>query len=87
MKQMIDEGVRTDTAHALREGLTLTQGWLQVLFKRWDGLDDAERHEMVAGALLGVHRCIATLDTGDSIVGAQRAHERMAEEFERLDGN
>jgi hypothetical protein len=78
--------VDMDTMHDLREGLTLTKGWLEALFRNWDSLDDTRRREMVAAALLGANQMAFLIErlSGEKIDDIQLPHERMAEEFLRL---
>ena len=75
-----------ETMHDLREGLTLTKGWLEALFRGWDRLDDARKREMVAAALLGANQMTALLEQleGRPIEEIRLPHERMAEEFLKL---
>lgn len=74
------------TMHDLREGLTLTKGWLEALFRGWEHLDDAQKREMVAAALLGSHQMAYLLEQleGRPIEEIRLPHERMAEEFLKL---
>lgn len=51
-----------DVEHDLREGAALALGWLETLFKHWDRLDDAQRREMLAGALLGANEIAVALE-------------------------
>jgi hypothetical protein len=75
-----------DTMHDLREGLTLTKGWLEAVFRGWDAIDDTRRREMVAAALLGANQMAFLIEhlSGQKIEEIQLPHERMAEEFLRL---
>ena len=75
-----------ETMHALREGLTLTKGWLEALFRGWDLQDDARKREMVAAALLGANQMAFLLEQleGRPIDEIRLPHERMAEEFLKL---
>lgn len=75
-----------ESMHALREGLTLTKGWLEALFRGWDDLEDARKREMVAAALLGANQMAALLEQieGRPIDEIRLPHERMAEEFLKL---
>jgi len=75
-----------DSMHDLREGLTLTKGWLEAVFRGWDALDDTRRREMVAAALLGANQMAFLIEhiSGQKIDEIQLPHERMAEEFLRL---
>ena len=74
------------TMHDLREGLTLTKGWLEALFRGWDHQDEARRREMVAAALLGANQMAFLLERieGRPIEEIRLPHERMAEEFLKL---
>lgn len=87
---MADEGyearIDLETMHDLREGLTLTKGWLEAVFRAWEHIGDAEKREMVAAALLGSHRMAYLLEQleGRPIEEIPLPHERMAEEFLKL---
>lgn len=72
--------------HDLREGLTLTKGWLEALFRAWDKLDDGRKRELVAAALLGANQMAFLIEKleGRNPDEIQLPHERMAEEFLRL---
>ncbi len=72
--------------HDLREGLALSKGWLELVFRHWDGLDDERRREMIAGALFGANRVAFVLDMveGRDPETVLSPQERMAEEFRRL---
>ena len=76
-----------NTMHDLREGLTLTKGWLEALFRSWDDFDDARRREMVAAALLGANQMVFLVEAleGRPIEEIRLPHERMAEEFLKLE--
>ena len=52
----------TDVEHDLREGAALVLGWLETVFRHWDRLDDAERREMIGGALLGANEIAVALE-------------------------
>ena len=84
---MADEHLNLETVHDLREGLALAKGWLELVFRHWDQIDEARRKEMIAGALFGANRVAFVLDI---IEGAdpneiQSPQDRMVEEFERFD--
>lgn len=74
------------TMHDLREGLTLTKGWLEALFRGWEHFDDARKREMVAAALLGANQMTFLLERleGKPPDEIRLPHERMAEEFLKL---
>lgn len=74
------------TMHDLREGLTLTKGWLEALFRGWEHFDDARKREMVAAALLGANQMAFLLEQleGRPLEEIRLPHERMAEEFLKL---
>ena len=76
-----------NTMHDVREGLTLTKGWLEALFRGWDQFDDARRREMVAAALLGANQMVFLVEAldGTPIEEIRLPHERMVEEFLKLD--
>ena len=75
-----------ETMHGLREGLTITKGWLEALFRGWDSQDEARKREMVAAALLGANQITFLLEQieGLPIDEIRLPHERMAEEFLKL---
>ena len=52
----------SDAEHDLREGAALVLGWLETVFRHWDQLDDAQRREMVGGALLGANEMAVALE-------------------------
>jgi hypothetical protein len=72
--------------HDLREGLTLTKGWLEAVFRAWEKLGDDHKREMVAAALLGANQMAFLIEKleGRNPDEIQLPHERMAEEFLRL---
>jgi hypothetical protein len=78
--------VEEKVCHELKEGLTLALGWLETLFQRWQTLPDAQRQQMVAGALLGVNRATFALDQieGKSVEDIATPEERMASELIKL---
>jgi hypothetical protein len=75
-----------EAMHDLREGLTLTKGWLEALFRAWEQLDDDRKREMVAAALLGANQMAFLVEKleGRNPDEIQLPHERMAEEFLRI---
>lgn len=78
--------VEEKVCHELKEGLTLALGWLETLFQRWQTLPDAQRQQMVAGALLGVNRATFALDQmeGKPVDEIASPEERMASELVKL---
>ena len=84
---MTGDHLDLQTAHDLREGLALAKGWLELVFRHWDEVDDARRKEMIAGALFGANRVAFVLDLieGADPTKIQSPQERMLEEFERFD--
>ena len=84
---MADNHLDQQTVHDLREGLALAKGWLELVFRYWDTVDDNRRKEMIAGALFGANRVAFVLDIleGHDPTAIQTPHERMAEEFSRFD--
>jgi hypothetical protein len=78
--------VEEKVCHELKEGLTLALGWLETLFQRWQTLPDAQRQQMVAGALLGVNRATFALDQieGKAVEDIASPEERMASELVKL---
>ncbi|HET7483374.1 MAG TPA: hypothetical protein VFK89_10985 [Actinomycetota bacterium] len=84
---MAGDHLELETSHDIREGLALTKGWLELVFRHWDDIDDARRKEMIAGALFGANRVAFVLDLieGRDPDEIQSPQERMLEEFGRLD--
>ena len=83
---MLGKELDFENLHDLREGLALTTGWLELVFRHWNDIDDERRREMIAGALFGANRVAFVLDMvegkdPDSVPSPQ---ERMADEFSRL---
>lgn len=78
--------IEDKVCHELKEGLTLALGWLETLFQRWQTLPEAQRQQMVAGALLGVNRATYALDQieGKSVEEIATPEERMAIELIKL---
>ena len=78
--------IEEKVCHELKEGLTLALGWLETLFQRWQTLPEAQRQQMVAGALLGVNRATFALDQieGKSLDDIATPEERMASELVKL---
>jgi len=78
--------IEEKVCHELKEGLTLALGWLETLFQRWQTLPDAQRQQMVAGALLGVNRATFALDQieGKAVDEIAPPEERMASELVKL---
>jgi hypothetical protein len=75
-----------DNLHDLREGLALAKGWLELVFRHWDEIDDDRRREMIAGALFGANRVAFVLDMleGRDPDTLKTPQEVMADEFARL---
>ena len=84
---MADDHLEQETVHDLREGLALAKGWLELVFRHWNEIDEARRKEMIAGALFGANRVAFVLDLieGADPTQIQSPHERMLDEFERFD--
>lgn len=84
---MADERLNQDTVHDIREGLALAKGWLELVFRNWDEIDDSRRREMVAGALFGANRVAFVMDLleGRDPEDVQTPQERMVEEFSRVE--
>ena len=83
---MLGRQLDFDNLHDLREGLALAKGWLELVFRHWDEIEDERRREMIAGALFGANRVAFVLDMlegrdPDTIKSPQ---ESMADEFARL---
>ncbi len=76
------DGVPEQVLHDLRESATLTKGWLQILFRKWDTLADDQRRQMVAAALFGAHKLGYVLDGEPEEV--RLPHEALADEYLRL---
>ena len=74
------------TVHDLREGLALAKGWMELVFRHWDEIDDPRKREMIAGALFGANRVAFVLDMmdGRNPDEVQTPQERMVEEFSRI---
>ena len=72
-----------DVEHDLREGAALALGWLETVFRHWDRLDEAQRREMIAAALLGANEVAVALDrmAGRPTSEIRLPQERMADEF------
>jgi hypothetical protein len=81
-----DRDLNEDTLHDIREGLALAKGWLELVFRHWDEIEDPRRREMVAGALFGANRVAFVLDLleGRDPDDIQTPQDRMAEEFSRI---
>ena len=75
-----------DLEHDLREGAALVLGWLKTVFRNWDGLDDAQRREMVAAALLGANEVAVALErlSGTLPTEIRLPQDRMADEFLKI---
>ena len=73
----------TDVEHDLREGAALVLGWLETLFRNWDQLEDAQRREMVAGALLGANEIAVALErmSGCEPTTIRLPQDRVADMF------
>ena len=86
---MAEKDLDQRTVHDLREGLALAKGWLELLFRHWDEIDDPRRREMIAGALFGANRVAFVLDLmeGRDPDQVQTPQDRMAEEFSRIGDN
>lgn len=86
---MADQQLDQETVHDLREGLALAKGWLELVFRHWDDIDESRKREMVAGALFGANRVAFVLDMldGRTPEEIQSPQERMIEEFERIGEN
>jgi sugar phosphate isomerase/epimerase len=75
-----------DVEHDLREGATLALGWLETVFRHWDKLNDGERREMIAAALLGANEIVVALDrmAGHAPSEIRLPEDRMADELEKV---
>ena len=83
---MLGRELDFDNLHDLREGLALAKGWLELVFRHWEDIDDERRREMVAGALFGANRVAFVLDMleGRDPESLKTPQEAMADEFARL---
>lgn len=83
---MADDNLELNTVHDLREGLALAKGWLELVFRHWDEIEDSRKREMIAGALFGANRVAFVLDMldGRDPARVQTPSERMVEEFSRI---
>lgn len=83
---MLGKEIDFDNLHDLREGLALTKGWLELVFRNWHTIDDDRRREMIAGALFGANRVAFVLDMveGRDPEMIKSPQDRMAEEYQRL---
>ena len=83
---MAEHNMDQETVHDLREGLALAKGWLELVFRHWDEIEDPRKREMVAGALFGANRVAFVLDMmeGRDPDEIQSPQERMLEEFSRI---
>ena len=83
---MADRTLDQDTLHDLREGLALAKGWLELVFRHWDEIEEPRRREMIAGALFGANRVAFVLDLmdGQDPEKMQSPQDRMVEEFDRI---
>ena len=79
-------GADPELIHDLREGLTLTRGWIEVVLKHWEQLDEQRRKEILVGALYGANRLGFILDMldGQDLDEIKSAHDRTADDFLRL---
>lgn len=83
---MLGKELDHDSLHDLREGLALTKGWLELVFRNWGDIAEDRKREMIAGALFGANRVAFVLDMleGKDPDSLQSPQERMADEFSRL---
>ena len=83
---MAENNLDQETNHDLREGLALAKGWLELVFRHWDEIDDGRKREMIAGALFGANRVAFVLDLldGRNPDEVQTPQDRMLEEFDRI---
>ena len=84
-----DRDLNENTLHDIREGLALAKGWLELVFRHWDEIEDPRRREMIAGALFGANRVAFVLDLieGSDPEEIPSPQDRMAEEFNRIEVN
>lgn len=75
-----------DDSHDLRDALAVTKGWLEVAFRGWMDMDEEERFQCVAGALLGANQIGYRLDLidGRPIDLTDPPEVKMADEFLKL---
>lgn len=78
--------ISLDDSHDLRDALALTKGWLEVLFHRWNDMNEQERFQCVAGALLGANQMGFQLEMmdGREIDLTDPPEVKMADEFLKL---
>lgn len=78
--------ISLDDSHDLRDALAITKGWLEVLFRKWSELNERERFQCVAGALLGANQMGFRLEEmdGHEIDLTDQPEIKMAEEFRKL---
>ena len=83
---MPEKSLDQNTVHDLREGLALAKGWLELVFRHWDDIDDPRKREMIAGALFGANRVAFVLDMidGRNPDDIRTPQEAMVEEFSRI---
>jgi len=83
---MAEHNLDQETVHDLREGLALAKGWLELVFRQWEEIEDPRKREMVAGALFGANRVAFVLDMmeGRNPEDVPTPQERMIEEFSRI---
>ena len=78
--------ISTNDSHDLRDALAVTKGWLEVAFRGWTEMDEEERFQCVAGALLGAKQIGYRLDQmdGQPIDLTDSPEAKMADEFLKL---
>lgn len=78
--------ISMNDSHDLRDALAVTKGWLEVAFRGWTKMNEEERFQCVAGALLGANQIgyrLALID-GQSIDLTDSPEAKMADEFLKL---
>ena len=50
------QAISEQDSHDLRESLTVIQGWLEVLFRQWDRIDEDERRHIISTALVSANQ-------------------------------
>ena len=83
---MLGKELDFENLHDLREGLGLTKGWLELVFRHWNEIDEERRREMIAGALFGANRVAFVLDMieGKDPDSMPSPQQRIADEFSSL---
>lgn len=78
--------ISADDSHDLRDALAVTKGWLEVAFRGWTEMDEDDRFQCIAGALLGANQIGYRLDLidGRPLDLTDSPESKMADEFLKL---